>query len=353
VIKQICLSTSKSFNVENTIFTLTKKPTPKIINFEEAKVIREKALFSFASCEISTPFSLTSFHNESKKNDIIHYHFPWPFGDILNYASDKNKPKVLTYHSDIIRQQFLLKAYRPLMMSTLMRMDIIVATSPNYVNSSHVLSAPELRDKVRVIPIGVDDRRLLSLHDENIFDKLNIKKNEPYFLFVGVPRYYKGIHTLIKSAGKVDAKIIIAGAGGDEASLKKLSKELNLNNVIFAGMVTDAEKATLIKNCITFILPSHVRSEAFGVVLIEASIFGKPMITCEIGTGTSFVNKHLKTGFVVEPNNPEQLAEAMQDILDHPVQTNSFGLSARQRYEDLFSSKALGNAYNDLYNELL
>ena len=75
--------------------------------------------------------------------------------------------------------------------------------------------------------------------------------------------------------------------------------DLGLSNVVFARQVTAAEKTTLLAHCIALILPSHMRSEAYGMVLVEASIMGKPMVSCEIGTGTSFVNSHEETGLVV------------------------------------------------------
>ena len=117
--------------------------------------------------------------------------------------------------------------------------------------------------------------------------------------------------------------------------------------------VTDGEKIALLKACRGLVLPSHLRSEAYGMVLVEASMMARPMVTCEIGTGTSFVNLDGKTGFVVPPESPQRLAKAMNALLADPVQAEKFGNAARMRYESLFSGPALGMAYTRLYQNVL
>ena len=147
--------------------------------------------------------------------------------------------------------------------------------------------------------------------------------------------------------------MVIAGSGPEDEALRAQTKRLNLSNVIFAGQVTDDEKVSLLKNCRAFVLPSHMRSEAFGMVLVEASMFGKPMITCEIGTGTSYVNADRITGLVVPPEDSSALAKAMNVLIADGDLCRQFGAAARQRYEQLFSGEALGRSYAALYREVL
>jgi rhamnosyl/mannosyltransferase len=85
---------------------------------------------------------------------------------------------------------------------------------------------------------------------------------------------------------------------------------------VFAGQVSDAKKVALLKRCRALVLPSHLRSEAYGMVLVEAAMYGRPLISCEIGTGTSYVNAHEETGFVVEPESSTALALAMNTLLN-------------------------------------
>jgi glycosyltransferase involved in cell wall biosynthesis len=353
VIRQICLSTSK-LGVTNSVFCLSPDPTPLILKMEETTIIREKSWMSPASCDIGGLKSIHTFSKQVKQANIIHYHFPWPFADIMHMMVRPTIPTVMTYHSDIVRQRFLGAAYAPLMKKMLSKMDIIVATSPAYAETSKILTHPSIRDRVRVIPLGIEESSYQDVNEDesNVFSRLSILGSEPFFLFLGVPRYYKGVHTLIEAAQNIHAKIVIAGSGGESQKLMLQAKQLNLKNIVFAGYVTDAEKIALIKKCTAMVLPSHLRSEAFGVVLIEAAMYGKPMISCEIGTGTSYINSHLKTGFVVEPEKALALEKAMNTLLNDTKLAKQMGMAARARYEELFSGDALGTAYTRLYKEL-
>jgi rhamnosyl/mannosyltransferase len=350
-IRQICLATSH-YEISNTIFTLSSNHTPKKLYFPEAAVVREKSWMAPASCDIGGLASMITFLDLSKSVDVLHYFHPWPFADVLNVIRNPNKPALLTYISDIVKQRVLGKMYSPLMWRTLKQMDIIVANCPAYLETSPILSHRTIRDKVRIIPLGINESSYPKIGDDSIFKKVGIVESEPYFLFLGVLRYYKGIHTLIEASRKINAKIVIAGSGPEEDKLKKQVEELGLKNIIFSGQVTNKQKISLIKHCLTLVLPSHLRSEAYGMVLVEASMFNKPMISCEIGTGTSFVNMNEKTGFVISPESPSEMAEAMQVLLDDSTLAQKMGDEARNRYENLFSGPALGKAYSDVYKEI-
>lgn len=350
-IRQISFSNS-NFGVENRIFALSPIPQPKSILFPEAVVTRERSWLAPASCDLGDWQAFKTFSEELKHSDLVQYHFPWPFADAMHWIARPKIPKVTVYHSDIVRQKYLGLFYTPLMMRTLQDMQAIVATSPNYLETSLVLQHKNIRDKVRVIPLGIDEKSYHSAQDDGIFSRIGINQKEPYFLFLGVLRYYKGVHNLIEAAKGLNAKIVIAGSGSELKALKQLALESNLKNVVFAGQVSHQEKIALLRNCYAFVLPSHLRSEAFGMVLVEASMFQKPMISCEIGTGTSFVNQHEETGLVVQPDSTNELKEAMMFLLQHQSVAERMGQAARRRYERNFSGEVLGRAYAELYQEL-
>ncbi len=352
-IRQICLGTSSYGGVENIIYALSPTPEPRSIRRPEGEVIREKSLASPASCDLGGPRAVATFASLVRRCEVVHYHFPWPFADLLSEWVRPKCGQMMTYHSDIVRQRWLGAMYSPLMWRMLKRMKVIVATSRNYANTSTVLSHPEIRDKVRVVPLGIDESSYPAAGDHGVFDRLMLTDGEPFFLFIGVLRYYKGVHTLIRAAKSIGAKVVIAGTGPEGGRLKALTETLELNNVVFAGFVSDAEKVALLKACRALVLPSHLRSEAFGMVLIEAAMFGKPMISCEIGTGTSFANAHEETGFVVAPEHPNALRDAMSALLRDERLAGAMGIAARRRYEALFSGAALGRAYTAIYDELL
>ena len=105
--------------------------------------------------------------------------------------------------------------------------------------------------------------------------------------------------------------------------------------------------------CTGFIFPSHLRSEAFGIALLEAALFGKPMISCEIGTGTSFVNKDKITGLVVKPNSPIELRNAMQYLLDNEKVSENMGKQAMGRAKEMFNLKDSALSYLEVYQNLI
>lgn len=348
VIRQICKNTEKE-GVESRVFCLSREPMPPLIDYEGIKVYRAKSHLEIASCGIS--FSALSLFKELVKwADVVHYQFPWPFADVLHLLARVKKPTVLTYQSDIVRQQGVLKFYRPLKRLFLSQMDVLVATSSNYARTSTVLQ--RYADKVKVIPIGLDEKSYPVASKAEI-EAMRQKVGDKFFLFIGVLRYYKGLHILLDAVKNTTLPVIIVGSGAEEQKLKDQAKALGLKNVQFLGRVSNQEKAALIALSLAIIFPSHLRSEAFGVTLLEGAMQGKPMISCELGTGTSFVNKNQETGFVVPPLNPEKFREAMEKLLFDSKQTVAFGKAARLRYQALFTGAKMGADYAALYRKLL
>lgn len=349
--RQIAIA-SAGFGIQTRIFTLSPNPLPPIVSRQEGEVLRARSWAAPASCDLGGVAAFRQFAQACGEANLVHYHFPWPFADVMHAVVRPRIPAVMTYHSDVVRQKFFGAMYAPLMWRTLKSMKIVVATSSAYARTSPVLSHPSIRDKVRVIPLGIVEESYSKQADTGVFKRIGVDRSEPYFLFIGVLRYYKGLHTLIQAARHVDAKTVIAGSGPEKQALQELLLQTGARNVIFAGQISDTEKVALLQSCRALVLPSHLRSEAFGMVLVEAAMFGKPQISCEIGTGTSFVNAHEESGIVVRPEAPADLAQAMNQLLREPSATEQMGLAARARYERLFSGDVLGRAYADLYREV-
>lgn len=351
-IRQICIATGRQ-GVENQIFTLSPNPRPATLDRPEARVTRCRSWAAPASCDLGALGAVLSFAKLSRQSDVVHYHFPWPFADLLHPFVPANKANIITYHSDIVRQRTLKGLYSPLMHRMLKTKDAIVATSPEYAATSSVLTDHRHAERVRVIPLGIHEESYPRLGDDNIQQRLGLNTGEDYFLFVGVLRYYKGLHHLVRAAVRLKAKIVIAGTGPEGFNLKLQADQLGLDNLVFAGQVSNDEKVALLRHCKAVVLPSHLRSEAFGMVLIEAGMYGKPMVSCELGSGTSYANVDGETGFVVPPENPEALHAALKTLLDDRAIAEKFGRAARRRYEALFSGPALGKAYKELYKDIL
>lgn len=348
VIFQLCQS-GMAHGVHSEVLTLSANPQPREVMVADHKVHRAKLDLQLASTGFS--FSVfKQFRELAAQADIINYHFPWPFMDLVHFASAVNKPVVVTYHSDIVRQKNLMRLYSPLMHTFLNRADRIVAASPNYLETSPVLE--RYRGKTQVIPYGLD-RSGYPVPSPQCSTNWEQRFGRRFFLFVGVMRYYKGLHILLEAAQGTDYPIVIVGAGPLEQELREQAATLGLTNMHFLGRLGEEDKVALLQLCSAIVFPSHLRSEAFGISLLEGAMYGKPMISSEIGTGTSYINIHGETGLVVPPSNPVAFREAMRTLWDNPEQAQEMGRKAGQRYEQLFTSEQMGRQMAQLYRELL
>ena len=347
VIRQICLNTKL---VNTRVFSISKAiKTPDVVKVDGISVYRLPLAFELASCSIALK-GLSIYKELVEWADIINYHFPWPFGDMLHLLNGANKKTIVTYHSDVVRQKWLLKLYRPLQKKFLSTVDRIVATSPNYFQTSEVLQT--YQHKVEVIPIGLDENYYPCVTEE----KQNYWRNYikvPFFLFVGVLRYYKGLHIVIDAAKGVDYKIVIVGAGPIESELKEQVKRLGIDNILFLGHLGDEDKVALLSLCRGVVFPSYLRSEAFGVTLLEGAMHSKALISVEIGSGMSYVNVHNQTGLTVTPGNVKAFRDAMDALYKDESYANKLGKAARKRFETLFTGEKMGKQYDELYLELM
>lgn len=348
VIHQIARGASK-LGVKTDVLSLTAARHTAITELEGYRVQRARLDLQIASTGLSVA-AFRRFSQLAKQVDLIHYHFPWPFMDVVHFVTRIDKPTLVTYHSDIVRQKQLLKLYRPLKTRFLASMDRIVATSPNYFATSDVLR--NYAGKVSVIPIGLD-KASYPLPDPQLQQAWRARFGTKFFLFVGVIRYYKGLHILLEAARASEYPIVVVGAGPVEQELKEQARQLGLRNVHFLGHMPDEDKVALLSLCTAVVFPSHLRSEAFGISLLEGAMFGKPMISSEIGTGTSYINIADETGLVVPPNDPQALHEAMRQLWDHPEQAAQMGARAEERYWKYFTAATMARSYVDLYAELV
>lgn len=343
VIHSLCKGLQK-YDIESAIFCLTHQSNQNdVIVYDGITVYRSPIVLDVAS----TPFSYQAFSylkHIAQEYDVIHCHYPYPFGDVLQLMCCWNKKIIVTYHADIVKQKYLRYLYKPLEQIFLKRAHHIVATSPQYLETS--LNLQKHQHNISVIPIGLNKEHYPKPNLNNI-QSYQQRFSEKFFLFVGVLRYYKGLHYLIKAAIKGGFSVVIAGDGPQKQDLQQMAE--GHNNIHFLNEITNQEKVDLISACLGFVFPSHLRSEAFGISLLEAAMLGKPMISCDIGTGTSFINIHQQTGYVVEPENEDALMQYMQVMLLDLEKAQHMGMKAEKRYETLFTEEAMLKAYKKLY----
>ncbi|RJQ27159.1 glycosyltransferase [Candidatus Parcubacteria bacterium] len=320
-------------------------------NVEGIAVTKVPQVGRFASASLNLTFSYW-INKLGQSADLLHFHFPNPTAEISFLISGLEKPIVVTYHSDIIRQARLLKFYAPLLKKFLGQAKRIIVTSPNYLESSPFLF--QFKGKCRFVPFGID---LSDFSGEKRFEKIDEIRNRhsrPILLFIGRFRYYKGLHVLIDAMSDIDAELLIIGGGPLENRLRIHAMNNGLGNKVnFLGELSDAEKIAYLHASDIFVLPSVFRSEAFGIVQLEAMACSKPIVCTELGTGTSFVNQHQETGLVVPPGNSKALADAINLLIDHPKLREQYGKAGFHRARFLFSKERMVDEVISVYREVL
>ena len=346
-IDTLCSTISK-YDVINNVLSISIKPPKKVIKYNNYKVYYAKENLYIASTSLSFN-AIFLFKKLISEVDIIHFHYPYPYADFINLLNFSKKPYLITYHSDIIRQKRIEFFYRPLRDVFLNGASRIIATSPNYFATSRCLQTHS--NKVDIIPIGIDKK---SYKVDKKFSATYKKKfNNPFFLFLGEFRYYKGLKILIDAVKDTHINLVLAGAIGTEKELMEYINSNNIKNIKLLGRVSKKAKLALLDSCYSFVFPSNLRAEAFGIALLEAGLFKKPLISCEIGTGTSFVNIHKKTGLVIIPGNAKELYNAMDYLLKNPIIAEEMGENSYKRVLSLFNAELQAKAYLKVYKEIL
>lgn len=285
--------------------------------------------------------------------DIVHLHFPNPMGDLGYLTSRVDSPLVVTYHADIIKQRRLLPAYRPVLKLLFDRARRIIATSPDYIASSSLLS--QYADRTVVVPFGVDPARLC-LRDEEVETVQEIRRrhHDRLVLFVGVLRYYKGVDVLLRAMRAVNGHAIVVGRGADQRGLRELATSVGVaERVTFAGEIGDDQLRILLHAADVFALPSIDRCEAFGIAQLEAMACGTPIVSSDLPTGVRFVNQDGVTGFRVPPGDAQALATALNRVLDDRVLAARLGQAARARVAREFTAELMTARTLDVYRQVL
>ncbi len=331
-----------------TVLVTNPTSTTHIEERNGVRVIKAGRLATVASTpiSISLPWLL-----RRQQPDVTHLHFPYPLGEVSNLFLGRAARTVITYQSDVVRQRGLLLLYRPLLWQVLRSADRIIATTPNYIASSPFLS--RLRDRCTIIPLGLPVKRFATAPRDEVLHIRNTY-GAPLLLFVGKLRYYKGLQYLLQAMPAIPARLLVVGGGPMEAEWRRLSQSLELTEkVIFLGEVSDADLPAYYHACDVFVLPASERSEAYGLVQIEAMASGRPVVCTELGTGTSYVNLHGQTGLVVPPKDPRALQEAIVSLLRDDEGRRHMGQQARQRAVSEFNVETMVDRITGLYTELL
>jgi rhamnosyl/mannosyltransferase len=287
--------------------------------------------------------------------DIIHVHLPHPLGAASYLASKKpdGHRLIVTYHSDVVRQRHLMRLYDPVLHRLLDAAHAIVVTSPNYLESSTTLA--RYREKCVVVPLGIDLDAFASTDRvrERARDIRASLSARHLLLAVGRLIYYKGFEVAIRALAEVpDAELVIVGEGPLRPALLKLAAGLGVQErVRLRGEVDDDEILAYYHASDLYLLPSIARSEAFGIVQVEAMACGVPVINTDLKSGVPFVSPHGESGLTVPPEDPASLSSAVRRLLADPSMRERMGAAGKERARREFSKEALGDRVLRLYED--
>jgi rhamnosyl/mannosyltransferase len=303
----------------------------------------------------SNPVSISlarQFFRICRRSDLLHFHFPWPTAELLSLVAESSIKKALvTFHCDIHRALPVKRVYLPFIRRFLSRMDRICVTSRAVYDTTPYLGS--FRRKIEEIPLFINEQRFAGMGPPDDALIQSMERIAPFALFVGVLRWYKGLDVLLDAARNCAGHIVIVGKGPFYDHLARRIRNESLDRVHLLGFQPDRNLVWLIRQCRMIVLPSITPAEAFGQILLEGLYFGKPLISTELGTGTSQVNQHGVTGLVIRPGCSRSLVLAMNALYRNAALAHRFGRNARYHYMAGYTPRVQGDKYVRLYKGLL
>ena len=316
---------------------------------EHGRVICVKAWMKKAATMIA-PKMVTWLRKHKDEYDIIHVHHPDPMACLALRLSGFKGRVILHWHSDILKQKTLLKFYAPLQRWLIRRADTIIGTTPVYLKESPYLQ--EDQGKTVAVPIGIEPVTFDPTLAEQWKKRYPGKK-----LVVSIGRLvpYKGYPYLISAARQLGPgyQVLIVGDGPIRESLEN---DIRINGVEgtvkLLGYVEDNEAHALLAACDVFVLSSVMKTEAFGIVQIEAMSLEKPVIATKIPeSGVSWVNADGVSGLNVPVRDATALAEAIRRICSDDSLHQVLAQGARSRYLENFTIERMIEKTIKVYND--
>jgi glycosyltransferase involved in cell wall biosynthesis len=288
--------------------------------------------------------------------DLLTLHTPNPTMILGLILSGDRRPLVVTHHSDVVKQRLRRLLFSPLERACYDRARLVLAMSPPYVDGSKVLR--RYAERVAVLPIGLELAPFLDPSREvrEHGDRLRRTHPGPLWFSCGRLVYYKGLETALRALRSVPGTLLIVGDGPARAGLERLAARLDLKDrVRFLGKVPrDEDLAAYYRAADAFWFPSNARSEAYGLVQVEAMASGCPVINAAIPhSGVPWVSRHEETGLTVPVDDPAAFAAAARRLLEETGLRDRLAAGARARAIAEFQSEAMGRRSLALYSAAL
>ncbi|MEM1144757.1 MAG: glycosyltransferase [Pseudomonadota bacterium] len=321
---------------------------------EDLLVTRVARWFTAAFTPISPtfPFVLRRCLREQKP-DVLHIHMPnlSPFWCLI-LPSARHIPWVVHWHSDVLASihshalRLLYRVYRPFEQVLLGRTERIIATSPPYLETSEPLT--NHRDRCTVVPLGIRNAPIGATEVGGEGEPQRVLR----VLFVGRLAYYKGLSYLVEAVASLErVELRVVGLGESADALQSLAFRTDAaHRIRFLGSLTDKELDSEIASADCLCLPSIERTEAFGVVLLEAMRAGKSVIATRVsGSGMSWVVRAQETGVLVDPESVSSLAAALARLRDDTAFRRELGVNGRARFADHFGIERIAKQVSEVY----
>lgn len=336
---------------EQKVICFNDKKNDDISFIDGVEIIRIGMSFAFTSQPISF-----SYYKKLKKvinrfnPDIIHLHLPNPLICIYILKLIPQSTKlVIHWHSDIIAQKYLYHFFHPIENKLLNRANIILVTSPQYLEGSMPLKSYIKKCKILPNPISLEKLGMSPTDYEKVNQLQKKYNNKSIIFFMGRHVAYKGIQYLIDAEKHIqsDCTILIAGQGPLTKSLKASTQS---DRIKFIGRIPDEDIKLYMHAASIFAFPSITKNEAFGVVLAEAMYCKTTPICFTIkGSGVNWVNINQQTGLEVENKNAIAFAKAIDSLLTNPSLRVQLGENAHKRVEDLFTMDVIEKQIKTIY----
>lgn len=327
VVAKVIADTLSENGNEVVVLTFNKQNELSEEYIGNTKVVRLPSVFIKDSVRISLAYK-KKFKEFSENAEVVIFNFPSGLPELFADLYKKQKAKkICFYHADVVERKFIGWLYNNLIVKRFLNvMDTIITTSPNMATSSTHLKRHA--DKIKVIPLFVDTSHFYPRDPEVKRRELLLslpRETRKIVMYIGRLAKYKGLEYLIRAMKFLNKEysLVIIGEGPLKEELVAIVRENLLEDrVLFLKHVPYSELPYYYSAANVFVLPSINRAEAFGLVALEAMACGTPVITTELGTGTSYHNVSGKTGLVVPPKNSKALAEAIKQICEEDWKSN-------------------------------
>ena len=295
---------------------------------------------------VGRSFSKAVLKEIKKKPDIFHVHYAYPDGQVIPGLKKAYPeiPVVLSVHGSDWYLNVKNKKLFVHVKNNMLFADKIITVSEK-LRSSIVSALPELSEKVVTVHNGI------KMSEYGIDNKAHTTKNNKIrILTVGAYTKVKGIDILlasIKWLKHLNIELTVIGKIPDKKyyqELCKMKKDLGLDDIVnFETAKSREELVHYYRACDFFILPS--RSEGFGIVLIEAMFFGKPVISTCSGGPEEIINEN--NGLLVSPGNEDELTKAIEKMLNEYINFNSGNI--KDQIIEKYSSEVVTNKLMNIY----